>query len=55
MTLPGAAGYPKDLKTDPQKQMVHAPRMERFGDFSSSALRRTAKTLPPISLMLAII
>jgi p-cumate 2,3-dioxygenase subunit alpha len=33
MTLPGAAGYPKDFKTDPQKQMVHAPRMERFGDF----------------------
>jgi p-cumate 2,3-dioxygenase subunit alpha len=33
MTLPGASGYPEDFKTDPQKQMVHVPRMERCGDF----------------------
>jgi p-cumate 2,3-dioxygenase alpha subunit len=33
MTLPGASGYPDDFKTDPQKQMVHVPRMERCGDF----------------------
>jgi p-cumate 2,3-dioxygenase subunit alpha len=33
MTLPGSAGYPADFKTDPQKQMVHVPRLERFGDF----------------------
>jgi p-cumate 2,3-dioxygenase subunit alpha len=33
MTLPGGAGYPDDFKTDPQKQMVHVPRLERFGDF----------------------
>ncbi|MCB2050551.1 MAG: Rieske 2Fe-2S domain-containing protein [Novosphingobium sp.] len=33
MTLPGSSGYPKGFKTDPQKQMVHVPRMERFGDF----------------------
>ena len=32
-TLPGASGYPEGFKTDPQKQMVHVPRMERFGDF----------------------
>jgi p-cumate 2,3-dioxygenase subunit alpha len=33
MTLPGASGYPADFKSDPQKQMVHVPRMERCGDF----------------------
>jgi p-cumate 2,3-dioxygenase subunit alpha len=33
MTLPGSSGYPDGFKNDPQKQMVHAPRMERFGDF----------------------
>jgi p-cumate 2,3-dioxygenase subunit alpha len=33
MSLPGSAGYPDDFKTDPQKQMVHVPRLERFGDF----------------------
>jgi p-cumate 2,3-dioxygenase subunit alpha len=33
MTLPGASGYPEDFKSDPQKQMVHVPRMERCGDF----------------------
>lgn len=33
MTLPGGSGYPPGFKTDPQKQMVPAPRMERFGDF----------------------
>ena len=33
MTLPGASGYPDGFKSDPQKQMVHVPRMERFGDF----------------------
>lgn len=33
MSLPGASGYPEGFKTDPQKQMVHAPRMARFGDF----------------------
>jgi p-cumate 2,3-dioxygenase subunit alpha len=33
MSLPGASGYPDDFKTDPQKQMVHVPRMERCGDF----------------------
>ena len=33
MTLPGSSGYPEGFKTDPQKQMVPVPRMERFGDF----------------------
>lgn len=33
MTLPGSAGYPEGFKTDPQKQMVPVPRLERFGDF----------------------
>ncbi|WP_221796437.1 aromatic ring-hydroxylating oxygenase subunit alpha [Aquisediminimonas sediminicola] len=33
MSLPGAGGYPKGFKTDPQKQMVPVPRLERFGDF----------------------
>jgi p-cumate 2,3-dioxygenase subunit alpha len=33
MTLPGASGYPDGFKSDPQKQMVHVPRLERFGDF----------------------
>jgi p-cumate 2,3-dioxygenase subunit alpha len=33
MTLPGASGYPEGFKTDPQKQMVPVPRMERSGDF----------------------
>jgi p-cumate 2,3-dioxygenase subunit alpha len=33
MTLPGASGYPKGFKADPQKQMVPVPRMERSGDF----------------------
>ena len=33
MTLPGGSGYPDNFKSDPQKQMVHVPRLERFGDF----------------------
>lgn len=33
MTLPGASGYPEGFKTDPQKQMVHVPRLARHGDF----------------------
>lgn len=33
MTLPGGSGYPENFKSDPQKQMVHVPRLERFGDF----------------------
>jgi p-cumate 2,3-dioxygenase alpha subunit len=33
MALPGSGGYPADFKSDPQKQMVHVPRLERFGDF----------------------
>ncbi len=33
MTLPGSSGYPDGFKNDPQKQMVHVPRLERFGDF----------------------
>ena len=33
MSLPGASGYPEDFKSDPQKQMVHVPRLERCGDF----------------------
>ena len=33
MALPGSAAYPPDFKSDPQKQMVHVPRLERFGDF----------------------
>lgn len=33
MTLPGSSGYPEGFKTDPQKQMVPVPRLERFGDF----------------------
>lgn len=33
MSLPGGAGYPADFKKDPQKQMVHVPRLARRGDF----------------------
>jgi len=33
MSLPGNSGYPDNFKTDPQKQMVHVPRFDRFGDF----------------------
>ena len=33
MSLPGSSGYPEGFKTDPQKQMVPVPRLERFGDF----------------------
>ncbi len=33
MTLPGSSGYVEGFKTDPQKQMVPVPRLERFGDF----------------------
>ncbi len=33
MGLPGSSGYPEGFKTDPQKQMVHVPRMARHGDF----------------------
>lgn len=33
MTLPGGAGYPEGFKKDPQKQMVHVPRLARRGDF----------------------
>lgn len=33
MSLPGGSGYPEGFKSDPQKQMVHVPRMDRFGDF----------------------
>ena len=33
MSLPGSSGYPEGFKTDPQKQMVPVPRLERCGDF----------------------
>ncbi len=33
MTLPGASGYPEGFKADPQKQMIHVPRLARHGDF----------------------
>jgi p-cumate 2,3-dioxygenase subunit alpha len=33
MTLPGASGYAKGFKQDPQKQMNHVPRLARRGDF----------------------
>ncbi|RSY79381.1 aromatic ring-hydroxylating dioxygenase subunit alpha [Sphingomonas koreensis] len=33
MALPGSSGYPAGFKTDPQKQMVHVPRLGRHGDF----------------------
>ena len=33
MTLPGSGGYSDDFKSDPQKQMVHVPRLARRGDF----------------------
>jgi p-cumate 2,3-dioxygenase alpha subunit len=33
MTLPGASGYAKGFKKDPQKQMRHVPRLARRGDF----------------------
>ncbi len=33
MTLPGASGYAKGFKQDPQKQMTHVPRLARRGDF----------------------
>lgn len=33
MNLPGGTGYPEGFKQDPQKQMVHAPRFDRIGDF----------------------
>src|SRR3546814_2414402 len=33
MVVPGQAGYPADYKNDPGKQLTHAPRFDRFGDF----------------------
>ena len=33
MSLPGSDGYAEDFKKDPQKQMVHVPRLARRGDF----------------------
>jgi p-cumate 2,3-dioxygenase alpha subunit len=33
MVVPGHAGYPADYKSDPGKQLTHAPRFDRFGDF----------------------
>src|SRR3546814_15637066 len=33
MVVPGHAGYPADYKDDPGKQLSHAPRFDRFGDF----------------------
>ena len=33
MSLPGQAGYAEGFKQDPQKQMVHVPRLDRRGDF----------------------
>src|SRR3546814_17191439 len=33
MVVPGQAGYPADYKDDPGKQLSHAPRFDRFGDF----------------------
>jgi p-cumate 2,3-dioxygenase alpha subunit len=33
MSLPGAAGYGADWKSDPHRQMTAVPRLARFGDF----------------------
>ena len=33
MALPGSSGYPPGFRDDPQKQMVHVPRLARHGDF----------------------
>lgn len=33
MSLPGGSGYPDGFKSDPQKQMVHVPRLARRGNF----------------------
>ncbi|GAB7551385.1 aromatic-ring-hydroxylating dioxygenase subunit alpha [Novosphingobium sp. 11B] len=44
-TLPGSSGYPEGFKTDPQKQMVHVPRMERFGDFFFISFARDGEDL----------
>src|SRR3546814_4331086 len=33
MVVPGQAGYTADYKNDPGKQLTHAPRFDRFGDF----------------------
>ena len=45
IALPGASGYPPDFKTDFQKQMVHVPRLERFGDFFFVNFSRTGEDL----------
>ena len=45
MTLPGSAGYPEGFKTDPQKQMVHVPRLGRFGDFFFISFARDGEDL----------
>ena len=45
MTLPGSSGYPAGFKTDPQKQMVPVPRLDRFGDFFFISFARDGEDL----------
>lgn len=45
MGLPGSDAYPPDFKSDPQKQMVHVPRLDRSGDFFFVSFARTGEDL----------
>lgn len=45
MNLPGGAGYPEGFKSDPQKQMVPVPRLDRFGDFFFVSFAKEGETL----------
>lgn len=45
MNLPGGNGYPENFKNDPQKQMVHVPRMDRIGDFFFISFAEHGETL----------
>ncbi len=45
MNLPGGTGYREGFKSDPQKQMVPVPRLDRFGDFFFVSFSRDGETL----------
>lgn len=46
MVVPGHKGYPDDYKTDPGKQLTHAPRFARFGDFFFISFAADGEDLP---------
>lgn len=45
MALPGSSGYPPGFREDPQKQMVHVPRLARHGDFFFISFARDGEDL----------